>query len=36
MVGSPLSVLQREDVLNKAANFKDKKYLIAHGTADGN
>jgi len=26
----------REDVLNKAANFKDKKYLIAHGTADDN
>ena len=28
-------VQQNTDVLHKAAMYKDKKYLIAHGTADG-
>lgn len=27
---------EKSDVMKKAPNFKGKKYLLVHGTADGN
>lgn len=26
---------EKSDIMNKAGNFKGKKYLLVHGTADG-
>ena len=30
-----LLLIQRTDVLRKVTNFRNKKFFIAHGTADG-